>query len=98
MAHYIVVRQLERPAEPASLAFGDRRAAPASATCSDGWVGSFAPRSTAHARAADELRSIVAMPASGHDRRGALTTIASHPDVRGRGVGELAAGGADPSP
>jgi ribosomal-protein-alanine N-acetyltransferase len=92
MAHYIVVRQLELPPRERTAA-----AAPGTRPAQTG--GDLIGRISRFLRPADppptpeleeELRSIVGyagiwvMTDEAH-----VTTIASHPDLRGRGVGEL---------
>jgi len=91
MAHYIVVRQLERPPEPRSSTRADQRSSqPSNALL--GRIGRLLrpPDPPPSPELEEELRSIVGyagiwiMTDEAH-----VTTIASHPDLRGRGVGEL---------
>src|SRR5262245_39401677 len=89
MAHYIVARRMKPADEPAAPSTQPQ---PASSTDLLGRLGRLlrpqdAPRSP---QLQEELRSIVGyagiwvMTDEAH-----ITTIASHPDMRGRGVGEL---------
>jgi ribosomal-protein-alanine N-acetyltransferase len=91
MAHYVVVRRLGEPGDEQTVP-GSSSGAPAQSPDLLGRIGRLlrppeAPRST---QLAQELRSIVGyagiwvMTDEAH-----LTTIASHPDVRGEGVGEF---------
>lgn len=88
MAHYIVARQLERGSTPTSAAAD---VPPASGDLL-GRIGRFLrpPEPPPAPELQEELRTIVGyagiwiMTDEAH-----VTTIASHPDMRGRGVGEL---------
>jgi len=91
MAHYIVVRQLERPPEPRSSSRAEQR----SSQSSNALLGRLGrllrpPDPPPSPELEEELRSIVGyagiwvMTDEAH-----VTTIASHPELRGRGVGEL---------
>ncbi|HEY3062949.1 MAG TPA: ribosomal protein S18-alanine N-acetyltransferase [Chloroflexota bacterium] len=91
MAHYIVVRQLERPPEPRPSARADQRSSQAGGALL-GRLGRLLrpPDPPPSPEMEEELHSIVGyagiwvMTDEAH-----VTTIASHPELRGRGVGEL---------
>jgi ribosomal-protein-alanine N-acetyltransferase len=91
MAHYIVVRQLERPpVDPSTLPTGQRQQQSGGDLI--GRISRFLrpAEPTPTPELEEELRSIVGyagiwvMTDEAH-----VTTIASHPEMRGRGVGEL---------
>jgi ribosomal-protein-alanine N-acetyltransferase len=90
MAHYIVARQLDRA--PSVRSFEPTRSEPPASADLIGRLSRFLrpPEAITSPELVEELRSIVGyagiwvMTDESH-----VTTIASHPDVRGRGVGEL---------
>jgi [ribosomal protein S18]-alanine N-acetyltransferase len=94
MAHYVVARQLDRRADPSHEASSTPAAHPASSAESQHLLGRISrllrPRDPVSPAIEEERRSIVGyagiwvMTDEAH-----ITTIASHPDVRGQGVGEL---------